>query len=62
MNGEGGNVAVRSNWDTATGEVRVLMDVATAQELVRLLERDRVQALLALREALAHTLVYPPKA
>lgn len=55
-------MSVRSNWDTATGEVRLLMDVATAQELLKLLERDRVQGLLALREALAHTLVYPPKA
>ena len=58
---------VRSNWESATGEVRVLMDAQTAHELVKLLQREDTRTflgglgreLLALREAVARTLHTP---
>lgn len=51
---------VRSNWDTATGEVRVLMDAQTAHELVKLLLRvDPCRELVALGAAVGHTVQHP---
>lgn len=58
---------VRSTWETATGEVRVLMDAQTAHELVKLLQREETKTfiggpsreLVALREAVSHTLHTP---
>lgn len=51
---------VRSNWETATGEVRVLMDAHTAHELFKLLQRDApCKELVALRSAVGHTIQYP---
>jgi hypothetical protein len=52
---------VRSNWETATGEVRVLMDVLTAQELVKCLHslHGIPKELVALKSAVAHTVAHP---
>lgn len=53
---------VRSNWETSTGEVRVLMDAQTAHELVKLLARVKareIRELDALERAVAHTLLHP---
>jgi hypothetical protein len=51
---------VRSNWETATGEVRVLMDAQTAHELYKLLQREAsCVELFALRNAIGHTIQHP---
>lgn len=54
-------MAVRSMWETSTGELRVLMDVATGQALVTLLLdlHGIPKELAALRDAVGHTLDHP---
>ena len=48
-----------SKWDTATGEVLIRTDAQTAHELVKLLQRESVKELVALRQAVAHTINTP---
>lgn len=54
-----GGYMVTSKWDTATGEVVIRCDAQTAHEVVKLLERESVKELVALREAVKHTIRTP---
>jgi hypothetical protein len=51
---------VTSKWDTVTGEVLIRCDAQTAHEVVKVLGRDApCKELVALREAVKHTLRTP---
>lgn len=55
-------MAVRSNWETATGEIRVVMDAQTAHELIKFLAKhggDATKELMWLRHAISHTVMSP---